>query len=83
MTNPDLSDLERLTLEKLKVRASAYMSPAIVGDMQVELLSDVLADQLAMSLRTFMWGNEISCETKERSIPATWWDAFKEAYFPK
>jgi hypothetical protein len=83
MTNPDMSDLQRLTLEKLQVRAQARISRAILDDMKVEILSDLLADQLSMSLRTFMWGNQISCETKERPIPATWWDAFKEAYFPE
>ncbi|KKM81976.1 hypothetical protein LCGC14_1324290 [marine sediment metagenome] len=82
MTTPDMSDLQRLTLEKIRFNIRAQMSAELIGSMDLEILPGMLADIFVGNLKAFMWGNQITSETRETSVPATWWDAFKAVYFP-
>ncbi len=82
MNEAERSNLGTLTLEKLKIRARAHISNTVLEDMKIEMLSDFLADSFVANLRAFVWSNQITHEIRETAIPATWWDAFKEAYFP-
>ena len=82
MNEPERSNLEALTLEKIRFGVRTQMSAELIDSMDLKILPGMLADMFTGNLQAFMWGNQITSTTQETAVPTTWWDAFKEVYFP-
>ncbi len=81
----DSPELSRITLEKVKLMARAYLAPGMVEQLGVEVTADHMAAQLTEVLRAYLWGNKISTQeiSSERYYhPDGWWQGFKESLFP-
>lgn len=74
--------LEKIKLaftEKLSRLAFAELSEAEVRFE--EIADDFIRNQLTMVVQGYLWGE--SGPTQTISYPETWWDAFKERWFPQ
>lgn len=75
-----------VTLEKIRLQVQTRVSRAVMDSMMVEDLSKVLALDLAggllLKLRATVPGREDRVVLDSVTVPATWWDAFKERWAP-
>jgi len=71
---PDIIELEKF---KMGIRERLdRVSPALECDIAVECV----ADRIEFLVRWHVWNKKLDTYTYSR--PKTWWDAFKEEYFP-
>jgi hypothetical protein len=77
-------ELEQVTLEKLKFGIIKYLTPEFLIDMvTVSNHIDFMADEIAIAVRGFVWGEKESAQHEEIEYPRNWKQAFKERWFPK
>ena len=70
-----------LTTTKFEVRQ--FLGDFALESIQVEAIRDVALQGLWLQLRAFLLGRKVSENIlKTIEIPETWWDAFKERYYP-
>lgn len=69
-------EIEEHILNVINFKVKKYFSNYII-----ETHPDYVADSLAVSMKTFL--AEQKMDKIEFHAPATWWDHFKEAHFPK
>ncbi len=79
----DMPELQRLTVEKLRLHARTWMSGEVADGLEVKIMADHLADGFAASLAGFVWQNQIYRETETMKQYCSWWDDFKETFFPE
>ncbi len=82
MDPTEARDFERVTLEKLRIGLRQYMSPEVMAELSIDASSDLIAGQMVTALRGFVWSNQIHVERQTTAVPATWWDHFKDTFFP-
>ena len=72
-----------LALEKIRVGLSMHVSPAVLDEAVFELRPDIISGMVEARFEMWLWSNKIHSETRSEDVALTWWDAFKEAYFPR
>lgn len=70
-------------LKRLQYAISTYVSSELADDLsfspEVTVETDkFIADMLLVGLRGFIWGRTL----EDVKIPADWWQAFKDRWFP-
>ncbi len=71
-----------LILEKIRVGLKSHVSPEVLSQMVFDQKYDPIADKVIMELGMYLFSNKIHTETTKEDVPMTWWDGFKDAYFP-
>jgi len=93
MPNPNPMPMDsgfKLTLDKIRVCSPpAYLSKREVGTMRgdyklnIRRWEDDACQRLAMELETYIMGLPKEKVSIHEQWPTTWWQAFKERWFPK
>lgn len=83
--SPTLGEVERLIIGRSRVacqdRLRVFGSPDAV---RVDVRIDDFSDALVARLTAYVAANTIHREVQAREqVPATWWDGFKLAWFPR
>jgi len=75
--------MEETILEKIRCNITQYVSKRFLDDLQFEKIEDEITGRMIYLLKCWVWGKQV-CKTVEETtaIPLTWWDAFKERWFP-
>ena len=72
-----------LLLERVRVGAQMSLSQHVLREMTVEPIIDRAAHAVTYHFETYMWGNMVHRSVlKTVRWPASWWQAFKETFFP-
>lgn len=71
-TGPLLSEV---TLEKIRFAVTKHVFPL---DLRYEVFPDYMTDRMTHLLNWNLLGKKIETKT----YPSTWWDGFKNKYFP-
>jgi hypothetical protein len=74
-------ETETISLERLTVAVSTRMRKELVGELKAYQIEDLMADQLYISLRYFIYGQDEK-EVLACQVPANWWEHFKERWLP-
>lgn len=83
MNVDDMPELQRLTLEKLKFKGRMVMSNEAANGMTVEMVADFMVDSFVANMGGYVWQNQIHKQTTPMSLYCSWWDDFKDTFFPK
>lgn len=83
MNVDDMPELQRLSVEKLRFRARQYMSAEAADGMTVEITADYIAESFVANMCGFVWQNQIHKQTDTMNVHVTWWDHFKDTFFPE
>lgn len=74
---------EEITLEQFEIGMMMKVAPAFVKHMEVNKEYDASTRHIEYAFITWALGNKIhTSSTKYYGIPLTWWDGFKQQYFP-
>jgi hypothetical protein len=75
------SRFRTVTLQRIRVRAHEKFPGLHVLDLLIhEEISEHIAAGVCTDLSAWMWGNTHKVASVQ--YPATWWDAFKDRWFP-
>lgn len=83
MNVDDLPELQRLTLEKLRFKGRMMMSNEAASEMTVEMVADFMVDSFVANMGGYVWQNQIHKQTTPMSLYCSWWDDFKDTFFPE
>ena len=72
-----------LVLEKIRVALAMHVSPEVLEAADISLRADSIAGHVLANFEMWLWSNTIHKETQVTYVPETWWDGFKQAYFPE
>lgn len=72
---------DTVDLRRLELVASQQVDEFVLHDLRVERFWDELGRHMRYTLRGYIW-SEPPKSIRVR-YPSTWWDAFKERWFPK
>jgi hypothetical protein len=78
-TNQQIAN-ETVALLKHRIGMNQRLPKGLM-DMRMTVWADVAAEEWVASLRAFFWTRPIG--RHEVRYPTTWWDAFKDRWFPK
>ncbi len=79
----DPYELNEIVLERFEVGMMMHIAPALVKHMKINTELDTSLRMIEQSFITWALGNKIhTSSTKYYGIPLTWWDGFKQQYFP-
>lgn len=79
----DYTDIETLTLEKIRSGCAIAVDPQLIESLGIEHCGDFLGRELAHAVLKFYAPGRVTQETiVATTVPLTWWDALKEAHFP-
>ena len=83
MKMDEMPNLQTLTLEKLKIRGRMVMSAEAADEMTVEIVAEYMADSFVVNMSGFVWQNQIHRQTQTMDMYSSWWDDFKDTFFPE
>ena len=72
----DMENLKGVTLQKIKFACAQHVYPQ---NLKYEIENDII---LARFIHYLSW-NLLGKEIETKKYPATWWDAFKNRWYPK
>jgi hypothetical protein len=72
-----------IELEKIKITIAESVSNELLGVVVEckDIADDFIKNRMTLLVRGYIWGE--SGKTQTIRYPATWWDAFKERWFPQ
>lgn len=70
---------ETIWLEKFKIVAQQRFAREFLGG-SAEISAEIMTDMILAVFRAYVWAEDL--KKYEIRYPATWWDAFKERWFP-
>ena len=75
---------EQILLHWRKVATTCNLSPNMVADAEIHEWLDVVADNLALSLSSFVLSDKLETKkvVREVTVPETWWQHTKMVHFP-
>lgn len=79
------TDLQSLTLEKIKIAISRKIEPLGVKGLELHVRQDYLTDSFVLQFIALLTGKKTektSEEHKTVQYPFDWWEAVKERFFP-
>ncbi len=79
----DMPELQRLTLEKLRYKGSMVMFNEVAAEMTVEIVADFITDSFIVNMGGYVWQNQIHRKVQTMTQYCSWWDDFKETFFPE
>lgn len=82
MNVDEMPELQRLTLEKLRFKGRMVMSNEAAAEMTVEMVADLMVDSFVANMGGYVWQNQIHKQTTPMSLYCSWWDDFKDTFFP-
>ncbi|KKM18977.1 hypothetical protein LCGC14_1660340 [marine sediment metagenome] len=73
-----------IIMEKIQVALKMYVSPAVLDEIVFNQEYDPITKKIVAHFEMYLLSNQIHTETiKGDDVPVTWWDGFKEEYFPR
>lgn len=75
-------EMRRIALKKIETYAVGLIDPLLL-DASVDTIRSMVCDQLELRVRGFILAEEDSLRHVEIRYPATWWQHFKQRWFPK
>jgi hypothetical protein len=81
----DYKTYNELSLEKIPIALDEYVSREQMLNFEIEKVADDVYDYIIYKFKGFLMGEKLREEKKnwKVSYPATWWQMFREQYFPK
>jgi len=81
---PSTEELEKITLRRetfgLETRLGTSLRESFANPADIQVFLDDLSDQLVIQIRQEVFGQGL--QRYEVNFAKTWWDAFKERWFP-
>ncbi len=72
-----------LILQKLQFADQLSIPKQVLANMTIEQAEDFLTRAITYRIRGYVLGAKVQEVVEERvRVPLTWWDSFKQAYFP-
>lgn len=83
ITDKTEEEIKEIKLERLKLSIQEAISCDLIQDATIDIdrLGGMVAEQLIVSMRAHIASQELDYVRIE--YPETWWDAFKERWFPE
>lgn len=72
--------VDNVTLEKIRFGVHAHISKHI-NEARVDIV-EILNDMFTVEVKGFVWGEKVD-RIVMFEYPATWWQMFKQQYFPE
>lgn len=79
-------ELKQLVFEKVRMRYGAKMPAHIMRNMKVHTMFDYYSDNMLVEMELLLTGHKWTDVVRKPTtikVPKTWFDAFRECYFPK
>ena len=77
-----MTEMQMLSLEKLKIGLRIALSEALLRDVRVEQWQDYSMRQIITMVEAYLWSNTIHTERETYQHTASWWQGFKASFFP-
>ncbi len=81
MTQPQ-TNISSIVLEKINLSVRHCVSKRMLDHSKLNVVEDVMADELAMQLDTYVMGMADETISIHERWPKTWLDAVKQRWFP-
>ena len=73
-----------LIMKKIRVALRMHVLPAVLDKAVFKQDYDPITQKIVAHFEMYLLSNQIHTETiKGDEVPMTWWDGFKEEYFPQ
>ena len=79
---PDISEIKRIVCEKVRVNCRQAMARRMIEDANIDVVCDHIADALIFQMESFVQALPDQRISIHKRWPKTWWDAFKDRWFP-
>ena len=83
LTPDDVATFDEIILDKIQVGARAAFSDRFIRDVVMHRERDESLRVMEYVFSNYVVGNTISKKETFERRSLTWWDAFKQAYFPR
>lgn len=80
-----LVEFGEVVLDRVKVTNVMFISPELIDGVDWSMHAAFIADELAMRLNAHIYCEDVETrpEVARVAYPATWWQHFKQACFPR
>lgn len=80
----DEIEFEKVVLTKLKIGLKKIITGQMLHDVNIRFSESIMIDGVILDIQTYVMKEDLKEQTYEFRLtyPKTWWDGFKEQYFP-